>query len=175
MKSVATHRDKKQQTMMLQFATTVPVPLHPETGNPQIHQDQFNAVQQILFQLRQQKQDSNRPADAVIHTAQDIHDADQNDASTAPPAQQPAHLDIQPDQLPDFTAQIAADAEELSQTFTLKQLKARDDWPEWRQSQFKQLKQYADQNMWNMGGYYAYTYVDSIILLSLTSCLYLYL
>ncbi len=117
----------------------------------------------------------NRPADAVIHTAQDIHDADQNDASTAPPAQQPAHLDIQPDQLPDFTAQIAADAEELSQTFTLKQLKARDDWPEWRQSQFKQLKQYADQNMWNMGGYYAYTYVDSIILLSLTSCLYLYL
>lgn len=48
--------------------------------------------------------------------------------------------------MPDLTPIQEADPE-LSQKFTLRQLKQRQDWPEWRQSQFKQLQQYADQNM----------------------------
>ena len=151
--AVATHRAQNSKSILLQFATTTPTPLHPATGNPQIHLDQLNAVQKILFQIRQQKQDSPEPHGPVINTAQvrastaPREPRDETDTQPTATLTQPIHLNVEPDLIPDFTTQIDAGAEELSQTFTLKQLKARPDWPEWRQSQFKQLQQYADQHM----------------------------
>ena len=122
--AIKQHRENNIKTMTITFGLINPVSLHPQTGNPQIHQDQLNAVQKVLFQIKHQRQN-----ESAITPPPTIHSA------TAQPSEASA---------------ATANDPELSQTFTLKQLKQRPDWPEWRKSQFKQLQQYADQNMFGV-------------------------
>mmetsp|Transcript_14552 Transcript_14552/g.20797 ORF Transcript_14552/g.20797 Transcript_14552/m.20797 type:complete len:1557 (+) Transcript_14552:1335-6005(+) len=141
---VQAHRQNNIKSMTITFGTITPIPLHIQTGNPQIHQDQLNAVQKVLYQLRREKRD-NLPSTnaATIAHAQESND---DDTGVHGPRYQQQHQPEFLDNPPDFTPVLDADPE-LSQKFTLKQLKQRSDWPEWRQSQFKQLQQYADQQM----------------------------
>jgi dUTP pyrophosphatase len=119
--SIHQHRDSHIKTMTITFGTINPVALHPQTGNPQIHQDQLNAVQKVLLNIKHQCQREEEPRHPPTPCST---------VATLPTPS--ANTDTNP---------------ELSQTFTLKQLKQRSDWQEWRASQFKELQQYADQDM----------------------------
>jgi hypothetical protein len=43
----------------------------------------------------------------------------------------------------------ATQSKPITQTFTLSQLRKRDDWPEWQQSRYKMLDQYQQQGMFS--------------------------
>lgn len=47
------------------------------------------------------------------------------------------------------STQSATQTEPITQTFTLSQLRKRDDWPEWQQSRKKMLDQYLQQGMFS--------------------------
>jgi len=121
----------KQKEMIITFGTVTPVALHPQSGNPQIHQDQLNAVQKVLLQI---KRDRSTPTIQQLQNVVSIHSDPEEIKTNILLHHQPNHYES----LPDLTPVLDADPE-LSQKFTLKQLKQREDWPEWRKSQFKQL------------------------------------
>jgi len=60
---------------------------------------------------------------------------------------QPHTPTTEPSKIPTPTA--APPEEPSSQAFTLKQLKQRADWPEWKQSRFKMFDQYKAQGMYS--------------------------
>jgi hypothetical protein len=94
----------------------------PHQGIPQLYFDQLNVIAQHLQTSKQEHQTSNT---SISDTIRQLHNDPHNThISTAPSMEEPT-----------------------SQSFTLSQLKKRDNWPEWKQSRYKMLDQYRSQGM----------------------------
>ena len=102
------------------FSTLQPQALHPQHGVPQLYHDQLGIVAQHIFDI-QHEQPQVRTCHKLILEDSDSHN------------------------LRHIKQHVIHKIKKKFNTFTLKELKQRDDWLEWNDSIFKQLNQYSDQ------------------------------
>ena len=135
--AVSQTRRRKMLKAKLIIATDKSYGVHPMEGVLQIHFDQMNVIAKHL-------QDIAKDRELARMGSLPIPSSDVRQLQADQPVD---HIDSQrplPDPPPISTAEP-----ELAQSFTKKQLLQRDDWPEWEQSQFKQLDQYWNQGMFS--------------------------
>jgi deoxyuridine 5'-triphosphate nucleotidohydrolase len=116
------------------FATISYHGIHPTTGSLALYYDQLNVIAQHLQVAYQQKQDQEQ---AVV--------TDNLDIPPAPNIRQVQHAHNEQEQ----PTEAKIPPTDLGKTFTLKELKQRPDWPQWRKARYKMLDSYHDQGMFS--------------------------
>ena len=112
-------RRVKLKEVHVTFATLDRQALHPQHGIPQLYHDQMATIAHHIFDIQHQ---------------QPIHKSIKKFMS-----------ETQQDKIPYIHQHIINKLKKKFNTFTLRELKKRDDWDEWNTSIFKQLNQYHDQ------------------------------
>ena len=118
------HADKKYE-VSLTFRTVEKIPMHPIKGTPQIYFDQLNVLAQHQFELKED-------ARVMAQYIDDQHEANAANVRSISEEDSIANQDskkVVPDKL------------------TRKYLMKQKDWMDWKMSEFKQLDQYEQQQM----------------------------
>jgi len=128
---------RKDKLFKLQgtFATEKCYGVHPIDGNLTLYFDQMDAFAKHVYAADQEHRErlrQNMDSDELT-----IRQMQNNILNSL---QEPAPLPKPPEPPPTINP-------DLGKSFTLKQLLKREDYPEWKQSQYKQLDQYETQGM----------------------------
>lgn len=111
-------RKMKLKDVKITFATLEPQSLHPQHGIPQLYHDQLNVIAEHIFNIQHEQPTSVRSKDtSIINMIEEFND--------------PLQINK---------------VKKKFNTFTLRELKKRDDWSDWNLSIFKQLDQYHNQD-----------------------------
>ena len=113
-------RRVKLREVKLTFATLEKQALHPQHGVPQLYHDQLGVIANHIFDIQH-----DQPTTKSIRKL--LSDNNQHNFSY-------------------IHQRIINKLKKKFNTFTLRELKQRDDWDEWNHSIYKQLNQYYDQN-----------------------------
>ena len=117
-------RSAKLFKLQVTFGTERKYGINPMDGNLQLHFDQMNSFAKHIYESDKEyraklKEIQGSSSDPIVRTAV---------------VEEPETKATNPD---------------LGKSFTRKQLLTRDDWQEWRESQWKQLDQYHNQGMFS--------------------------
>ena len=128
----------KMKDVTIKFSTIERQGLHPQLGIPQLYHDQLSTIAQHLFDIRHDTHNNINQLCASLPNVLNSHpDAINNNiGSTTKNLVTPSTSN----------SPIISKVKQKHNHFTLSQLKKRDDWPEWEESIFRQLDQYANQN-----------------------------
>jgi hypothetical protein len=121
-------RDNNETKARMQFATVQYQPLHPTEGSLMLYYDQMNVVAKHL-------QAAYTPHKALPQ--QTTSDGQPTDEGRVCTAISPANTDA------------SADNPDLGKSYTLRELKQRADWDEWRQARYTMLNSYQEQGMFS--------------------------
>ena len=125
--AIAKARKEKLFKLTVTFGTEKRYGIHPVDGNLQLHFDQLNAFAKHVHESDKAYREQLRMT--------------QTDTVQQPPATVRSTKDPQ---------QISVTSNpDLGKSFTKKQLLQRPDWQAWRESQWKQLDQYHNQDMFS--------------------------
>ena len=116
-KAIASSRLLKMKDIKITFSTLDRQSLHPQLGIPQLYHDQMHIIAQHITNIQQEQK-----------FLQEL-----TDGNAIPFQSSTTRFNINK-------------LKKKHNTFTLKELKKRDDWVEWNASIFKQLDQYYSQN-----------------------------
>ena len=122
-KAVKICRAKKDKEIDVYFATIDKIAMHPQKGTPQLYHDQLNIIGKHLWEIQY-----------------DIRSHEHND---------PAIFLVNKDKKLNRKIPRKKKSKKKKKGFTRKELQQRDDWNEWIMSEWKQLNQYEDQQMFD--------------------------
>jgi hypothetical protein len=125
--SIADARAANMTELTFEFATITPQPLHPIEGSLMLYYDQLNTIAHHL-------KDNSRPTITQLTIDHTV-----GTETTPSPIETTLYPAVNP----------AVNPADLGTTFTLKQLKKRDDWLLWHQARYKMLDSYKEQGMFS--------------------------
>ena len=126
---IAKARLDKATKVTIGFATISKQSMHPQKGIPQMYHDQMNVIGKHLWDM------ANDPEwNSDVENALPLLEVIRKDPMKFSPADRKKLKDL-----------LSIHSLKKQRKLTRKILKDQDDWEDWRQSEFKQLDQYEDQ------------------------------
>ena len=129
---IHTHRTTREdQPIEIGFATITKHAMHPQEGVPQLYHDQLNILGSHLWQLKYDPE-WNSAVEEALPLLEVIKSGEYENIAKE---DQEKLLDV-----------LHVSSLKKQRKLTRQRLQKLDEWPEWQQSEFKQLDQYRDQN-----------------------------